>query len=61
MGQVQGWAKAHLYINLDPTCGQRSKDGKWTDPSFEEPEEQMHLELASLDHLHQKTEHRGKH
>ena len=43
------------------TWGQKSKDGKWINPLFEKLEEQMHLRIASFDHLHQKTKHHGRH
>ena len=49
------------HTNPDLTCEQRSEDGKRIDPSSEEPKEQMHLGIASFDHLHQKIEHRETH
>ena len=49
------------HANPDFTCGLKSEDGKRTDPSSEELEERMHFGNASIDHLHKKVWHHGRH
>lgn len=61
VGPVRGWAKAHLCINPNLTCGLRSEDGKQIDPSSESPKNECTLGNASIGHLHQKIVQHGKH